>query len=56
MRREYTQSERLYFSLQRERDELRYQVELYRGFIDKKNARLAEIDRQLAEMEAPSDV
>lgn len=42
---------RRYYALLRERDELMYQIDIWRGFIDKRNARLAEIDRQLAEIE-----
>jgi len=42
---------RRYYALLRERDELTYQIGIWQGFIDKRNARLAEIDRQLAEYE-----
>jgi len=47
----FTWQERHYYALLRERDELRYQIELYSGWIAKKERRIGNIEVELAKFE-----
>lgn len=51
----FTRQERLYYALLRERDELRYQVELYNGWIADKLRRIGHIEAEMTKLERKGD-
>lgn len=51
----YTRQELHYFALLRERDELRYQIELYSGWIAEKQRRIGNIETEMAKLERKGD-